>query len=200
MSVSDKREESSPIASIRRSLAAHRPIEHVPAGYTQAAVALTLRSIDAADPEILFIKRAEFAGDPWSAQIAFPGGRAEPGDSDLLHTALRETMEELAVDLAVHGEVLGRLDDLKPVSVHIPRIVVRPYVLTLRGNPDLRPSPEVAEAFWIPLRVLRSADCWRMTRVTARNSSFEAKACHFEGHVIWGITERILTQFLTLTA
>src|SRR4051812_3842337 len=56
----------------------------------RAAVAAILR--DAAEgPEILFIRRAEHPQDPWSGHMAFPGGREEPGDADLLETAIRET-------------------------------------------------------------------------------------------------------------
>ncbi len=190
---------TAPLTEIRRALRAYQPVAINEPGIATAAVALTLRVTDAGVPELLFIKRAEFAGDPWSAQVAFPGGRSEPGDEDLFHTAVRETREELALDLIRDGELLGRLDDLKPVSVLIPRIVVTPFVIELRGNPATTLSHEVAQAFWIPLSVLRTADCWRPTTVTARGKTFEALGCHFQGHVIWGITERLLSQFLKLT-
>ena len=50
---------------------------------TWAAIAVTLRMGDAGEPELLMIKRAEHAGDPWSGHVACPGGRMEPGDADL---------------------------------------------------------------------------------------------------------------------
>ena len=49
--------------------------------------------------QVLFMKRAPREGDPWSGHVSFPGGRVEHSDSSLLHTAIRETQEEVALDL-----------------------------------------------------------------------------------------------------
>src|SRR5574341_145553 len=68
----------------------------------RAAVAVVLRDGNPAI-EILFIRRAEHPDDPWSGQMAFPGGRAEPGETDLLETAIRETAEEIGIDLRETG-------------------------------------------------------------------------------------------------
>jgi 8-oxo-dGTP pyrophosphatase MutT (NUDIX family) len=64
-------------------------------------------------PEILYIKRATRTTDRWSAQVAFPGGRQEPEDENALYTAMRETWEEVGIDLAEQKEYLeiGQLDD-----------------------------------------------------------------------------------------
>ena len=84
--------------------------------------------------EALFIHRAERAGDTWSGQIAFPGGRREPSDSDLRVTAIRETHEEIGVDLA-SAEPLGVLDDMYPRTPVLPPVVVRPFVFGLLNDP-----------------------------------------------------------------
>src|SRR5262249_62229968 len=80
----------------------------------RAAVAVILRE---GDPtfEILFIRRAEKDGDPWSGQMGFPGGRAEP-DEELGKTAVRETLEETGIQLAAHGEPLGALDEVRAMA------------------------------------------------------------------------------------
>ena len=64
-------------------------------------------------PEILYIKRATRLSDRWSAQVAFPGGRQELDDENSLYTAMRETWEEVGIDLAEKKDFLeiGQLDD-----------------------------------------------------------------------------------------
>ncbi|HET9512400.1 MAG TPA: NUDIX domain-containing protein, partial [Gemmatimonadales bacterium] len=52
------------------------------------------------DPDaLLLIRRADRDGDPWSGQLGLPGGRKSPADADLLSTAIRETFEEVGIDL-----------------------------------------------------------------------------------------------------
>ena len=70
-----------------------------------------------------------------AGQIAFPGGRYEPQDADLLATAVRETREETGVDLT-NRERLGSLDDLYPRTPTLPPVIVRPFVFAL-GLPIL---------------------------------------------------------------
>src|SRR5438105_6871550 len=103
--------------------------------------------------EALFIHRAVRAGDTWSGQIAFPGGRRDPGDADLLATAIRETMEEVGVDLS-SAERLGVLDDLYPRTPVLPPVVVRPFVFALTARPPIRVSRAAQSAFWISCRAL----------------------------------------------
>src|SRR5439155_1604605 len=93
------------LAAARRALREHRAHPVDAPGARPAAVALVL--IEGREGlEALFIHRAERAGDPWSGQVALPGGRHEPSDPDLLATAIRETLEETGVDLS-RAECLG---------------------------------------------------------------------------------------------
>ena len=116
------------LATVRRTLAAHRPTAADQPGSQLAAVALMLAPAGP-DLEALFIRRAVRADDPWSGQVGLPGGRAEPRDADLLATAVRETREEVAVDLG-GAERLGILDDIYPV-VNIERPMSRSWLKTL---------------------------------------------------------------------
>ena len=167
-------------------------------GVRKAAVALIFRSGDAGAPELLFIKRADYPGDPWSGQVACPGGREEPGDSTLADTAARETREETGIDLSSDGTFIGTLDDLRPRINRLPDVIVRPYVVLLNRYEPLILSQEVALAFWIPLAALKQSDSWRETQVLARGIQINTRAFHHEGHIVWGMTERILGQLLGL--
>src|SRR5204863_9089886 len=121
------------LAAVRRALVGHQPQPAQAPGARPAAVSLVL--VEGAEgAELLLIKRAERAGDPWSGQIALPGGRQDPGDADLLATAVRETREETGVDLAT-AERLGILDDLAPRTASLPPVIVRPFVFALPRRP-----------------------------------------------------------------
>jgi 8-oxo-dGTP pyrophosphatase MutT (NUDIX family) len=185
---------------VRRALRGHvaRTVEIADA--RPAAVALVL--LDGPPPasglEILLIRRAERPGDPWSGQIAFPGGRHEPGDPDLLATAIRETREETGVDLT-SAERLGPLDDLYPRTPTLPPVVVRPFVFALgRRPPPLVPSDEVQRAFWLPLSRLEEAGVRREITLTLRGVERMFPAYLVDDELIWGMTERILTPFIEL--
>jgi len=187
------------IAQLRSSLAARRAVEaEDEAGVRRAAVALIFRAGEDGSPELLFIKRAEYPGDPWSGQIAFPGGREESGDSSLQETAMRETREETGVDLAHEGMMIGVLDDLRPRRVRLPAVVVRPYVAVVQRDEALELSSEVALAFWIPFGQLSEKESWREDTVSARGVQINARVFRHDDHVIWGMTERILAQLLEL--
>ncbi len=149
---------------------------------------------------MLFIRRAEYAGDPWSGQVAFPGGREEPEDGSLLDTAIRETMEEMHIDLRSVGDLVGTLSDISPRTNRLPLVVVRPFVFAVSDLPEPVLSHEVAEAIWVPLPALLDAALWRDTDVTAGGISMTHYAFHHGEHVVWGLTERIVSELTGLLA
>jgi 8-oxo-dGTP pyrophosphatase MutT (NUDIX family) len=181
---------------LQSALATRRAVEISEAGVRRAAVALIFRAGEEGRPELLFIKRAEYPGDPWSGQVAFPGGREEAGDASLSDTAIRETREETGIDLERDGRVIGTLDDLYPRSVRLPPISVRPFVFALGRSETLTLSSEVALAFWIPFGSLATTDAWSEDTVFARGIQINARVFRHQDHVIWGMTERILAQLL----
>lgn len=187
------------ILKLRAALESHASValekdEHA----RRAAVALVFRAGESGAPELLFIKRAEYPGDPWSGQVAFPGGREEAGDASLAETAIRETREEIRLDLERGATFIGTLDDFRPQTVRLPAIIVRPYIVLVDSVDDFLLSDEVASAFWVPLESLRDAASWRDTTVHTRGVQMSRRGFHHEGHVIWGMTERILAQLLAL--
>jgi len=168
----------------------------LPAGARGAAVLLALRARVDGEPELLMIKRADAERDPWSGHIACPGGRAEPYDADLAATAVRETREETGVDVAQDGRVLGHLDDLSPISPHLPPLVIRPYVALVRSDVRIVASEEVAAAFWVPLADLRTPTAWGTGVVVVRGAERKVSVFRHGSYTVWGLTERVLRQFL----
>jgi 8-oxo-dGTP pyrophosphatase MutT (NUDIX family) len=180
---------------IASRLVRRAPERRVEPGSIQAAVALILAPGDAGRLELLLIKRAEHPGDPWSGQMALPGGRRDPEDRDLLATVARETREEVGVALTPHG-LLGELDDLHPRTPLLPPVVVRPYVFGLRHRPSVRVSAEVALYVWVPLAELASGRTRTVVTIPGRDQPFPAY--RVGDHAVWGMTERIITPFIDL--
>lgn len=173
----------------------------------RAAVALVLRR-NLSEAEMLVIKRSVSERDHWSGHLALPGGRVEEDDASLLAAAVRETFEEVGIDLEAGGEVLGRLGVVEPKSPLAPRVSVAPFVavapaeyhLSLEGEvtPPLVLSEEVAAAFWVPVSKLRTGGRSDVFKMVFAGVEREWPAYPSEHGPIWGITERILTEFLEM--
>jgi 8-oxo-dGTP pyrophosphatase MutT (NUDIX family) len=164
-----------------------------------AAIALVLRPSDLGDPELLMIKRAEVERDPWSGHIACPGGRMDPTDRDLEHTAVRETWEETGIDLTRDGRILGTLDDITPRTPLLPPLVIRPFVAAVKPEVTIVESPEVAEVFWVPMSAIRATAAWGKGFVPIRGvGEQEVDVFRHGQYTVWGLTHRALTQFVDL--
>jgi 8-oxo-dGTP pyrophosphatase MutT (NUDIX family) len=161
----------------------------------EKAAVLVLFRTDEVGREVLLIRRIEFEGDPWSGQMAFPGGRTEPSDRDLLATAMREANEEVGL----LPEVL--MEEPTFLGTHRARIrqglTVGVFVAYLRAGaePTLSAGPEVASFTWIPLRELKRVK--RMVTPVEGSAPVEAEGMEYgSGIFVWGLTYRILNQIL----
>jgi len=162
----------------------------------RAAVAVVLAPSEGAPGatlSVLLVRRSEREGDPWSGHMALPGGHAQPEDPDLLHTARRETLEEVGIDLG-DAELLGQLDDVSPMRSS--DMAVRPFVFWAPTPHRITLSEEVAEVLWVPLDALAS-DALRATReVAVRGATLRVPAYVIEERVVWGMTFHLLERFL----
>lgn len=188
------------IQQLQRRLSEITPVEApIEADSRLAAVAALVRLVnDSDDPELLFIKRAVVARDPWSGHVAFPGGRHEVTDGSLLETAVRETREEMSMNIADFGKLIGQLDDLAPRSPSLPPIIVRPFVFVVPPQLSFTANVEVADAFWVSVSMLRAAESKGEYAVTRNGATARFPAYKVMSSTIWGLTERIVNQLLPL--
>lgn len=166
----------------------------------RAAVAAVLRPAGAT-PEVLLIRRAEHDEDPWSGHMAFPGGRHELDDESLLHTAIRETHEELGLDLEADARLLGRIDDVEAVA-RGKRVgmAIAPFFFELEGprEPALTLNHEVAEVLWAPLGPMFGGEVDTVRPYRSGATSWDLPAYDVEGRIVWGLTYQMLQSFFGL--
>ena len=166
-----------------------------------AAVAVVLRppenAVDARarNCDLLVIRRADSRRDPWSGQMALPGGRLDRADPGLLAAAVREAREETGIDLAGAATCLGRIEAMRPQGIRVPAISIWPFVFRVEAGTVARvTSHEVASVHWYPVEALldganRGTYQWRYGGIVR---SFPC--IRIDDRVIWGLTYRILTQ------
>lgn len=174
-----------------------RPVLRDIPGHRRAAVALLLAGTEAGY-QILFIERATHPGDPWSGNIAFPGGKVEPDDRDPRHAAERETMEELAIDLS-QAHYLGRLSDFD--GAHLP-VLLSCFVYGVPQSLCFEANEEVKDAFWVPVADLIDTDRHGTHKFTFSGDRFESPSIRLpveDKPVLWGLTYRLLMNFLQQT-
>jgi len=185
------------LAAVRTRIREHSPklLRADPPPTLEASVALILHQDPSIrHPELLFIRRAEREGDPWSGHMAFPGGRRQHEDENLTATALRETHEEVGFR---PSRVLGRLDDFtSDRSPRTPDLRVAGVVCEVSERPALALNHEVQSAVWIPLPWI--LDPRSIARFESPASGGSFPAFEYEGYVVWGMTYRILRSFFAV--
>jgi 8-oxo-dGTP pyrophosphatase MutT (NUDIX family) len=187
------------IHDVERRLIQHRPRScwWRPFG-RQSSVALILRE-GSTGLEVLMIRRAEHPADPWSGQMAFPGGRRDPGDSDLLAVACRETYEEIGVDLMAKAVLLAPLSVLRarPWLWKRRPMTVSPFVFLLNQDIEVVPNYEVADVIWVPLgfiadRINRQTFDFQRQGIWYRN----LPCYEWQQQRIWGMSLHMLDELV----
>jgi len=177
-------------------LVAHRAVDSVQPPTRRAAVAVILRA-SPAGRDLLLMRRVLHERDPWSGHVSLPGGTQERDDADLLGTALRETREEVGVDLGEQGSLLCRLGPVPAIGRgrRLP-MDITPFVFRLEQQVVPVIGQEAEAVFWLPLEraVAGEFDGWH----TWRDGPLQRRlpCWTYEGHVVWGLTYTMIQQVL----
>jgi 8-oxo-dGTP pyrophosphatase MutT (NUDIX family) len=157
----------------------------------RAAVAAILRpGADAG--ELLLIRRAERVGDPWSGHMAFPGGRRDAGES-VLETAIRETREEVGLDLRATARLVTRMPDVQAMTQRKgSHLVVVPFVFRLERDAELVPNEEVAEALWTPFGPMLRGEGAKVFPYEWQGTTHQLPSIDVGGRIVWGLTHRMI--------
>jgi 8-oxo-dGTP pyrophosphatase MutT (NUDIX family) len=145
---------------------------------------------------VLLMRRSERPGDSWSGHWSLPGGRCEPADHGLVHTALRELQEECGIRLT------GReLETTLPHTIARrqapPFLLVAPFVFRVDAElPTTLDAREAVKSLWIPVSILRDPAQHALRAVPGRPREMLFPTIDLEGAPLWGFTYRLLADWL----
>ena len=166
-----------------RTLVTNRP---------EAGVLIALTN-DAHDPEVILTRRARHL-NTHSGEIAFPGGKRDATDPDLLFTALREAEEEVGLSPS-QVEVLGPLGQL--MSKHM--LQVTPYVGIIDKGVELTPNPdELDRIHRVPVSFFLEDKRHHTDKIPFKGVTHYVPAYEYEGDIIWGLTAYMLVELLNV--
>jgi 8-oxo-dGTP pyrophosphatase MutT (NUDIX family) len=172
-------------------------VDRIPADdAVQSSVLVLLYPLDG-DAGLVLIQRPDYRG-VHGGQISLPGGKYEDGDESLVFTALREAREEIGVNPGTL-QVIGRLTEM-----YIPpsNFMVTPVVAYSARQPKFIPDPkEVAGIIEIRLSQLMDERNRTVKKMKLRYGFSLKVPCYFiDGHVIWGATAMMLSEFREIAA
>lgn len=156
----------------------------------RSAVSIMTTVISGA-PHLLMIQRARRHGDPWSGQMAFPGGRQSPTDISIRQTACREAEEEVGIDPATLTSQITRLSDLVTRSHHSwkPQVVT-PFLFELPQPPPLQINHEATTELWIPTGLFNQPSSpypWPVGPFTLSLPCY-----YYQGYPVWGLSLQMI--------
>ena len=185
------------IEQIRSRLSDLDPPESAPPA-RRASVAIILAG-DSDARSVCFVERARRDGDPWSGDVALPGGWAKHEAESLREAAKRETHEEIGLSLADAHHI----GDVAPMQISSFRTGFGIIGASVFYVGEFRPAlsleeREIAHAFWVPIAHLHHPDNRTVVHWARSGPPRARPAIAFDGRVIWGLTYRILVRFSNL--
>jgi 8-oxo-dGTP pyrophosphatase MutT (NUDIX family) len=185
---------ASPPEVLRKELSQRATLSVDDSSLTPAAVLVVLYDKDG-EYCVLLNKRSEEV-EYHKGEISFPGGARDPEDTDFVDTALRETEEEMGVNRQ-DVTVLGELDEVVTRS----RFHVKVFVGSIDYPYNFKPSAvEIAEVLEVPIPSLNDPSNWRVETRLEAGAFVSTRSYAYNEHIIFGVTARILQQFLEVLA
>ena len=175
--------------SSRSRLSIQEYLERNPDYRTSAVMLLLFPSGDFISS--LLIERPSYEG-VHSGQLALPGGRSEEADEDLIHTAIRETYEEVGVKV-LREQVIG---PLTPIYIPPSRFLVHPFVAFLNERPEFIPDErEVESLLEVNLSLFMDEEVKQRRRITVGENMFLEAPCYVIGDkILWGATAMVFSE------
>jgi len=158
----------------------------------RGAVAVLVKE-EADDLWLLMIRRHENPRDPWSGQMAFPGGHSNSRDRTLFDTAAREALEEVGIDVRRH-RFLGCLRNVQPKNAPM---IVSPFIFLLTEKVRATTSREAREVVWIPVSFLLNVENVSSIRVPIGDKEMPMGCYKYSNHIIWGMSFRIIREIVS---
>jgi 8-oxo-dGTP pyrophosphatase MutT (NUDIX family) len=146
-------------------------------------------------PQLLLMQRAKHPNDPWSGNLSFPGGKIDPEDRDAYAAAVRETSEEVDIDLKPE-HCIGQLDDIYAARV---RVRVSAFVFNVPSSYTwVQGNYEVQRYFWVPLSHFLSPGHHAMRCIDWHGEKSEVPSFFIDPATppLWGLTYRLVRQLL----
>ena len=160
----------------------------------KAAVAIVIYKDQNQNKKIVLIKRPVYSG-PHSGQIAFPGGKMDPEDSDLVGTAIRECYEEIGIQLTA-SNYIGPLSQL---HISVSSFLVHPYIFLLDLFPVFKPNEkEVIYLIHVALTDLLDEGLVKETLMGIRNEEIVVPYYDIQNEIVWGATAIMLAEFIAI--
>ena len=181
------------IETLRRFLAGQQEPFHSDSKKPRGAVAVLFRE-QADDLWLLMIKRRENPQDPWSGQMAFPGGHSDLEDQTLLDTATREAFEEIGIDIG-NQSFLGCLHNVQPKNAPM---VIAPFLFLISGEFHPKTSREAVEVLWVPMSFLFNPKNVTSFRVPVGRREISMGCYLYLNHLIWGMSFRIIQEIISI--
>lgn len=178
-----------PLQRLRRRMTEYALVDEVSTDLPEAAVLMPF--VDLPDPELILTVRSQ-ALSTHAGQVAFPGGKRDPEDRDLLHTALRESYEEVGLH---HDqvEVVGRLS---PLASRF-GMKVTPFVGLVPVGVALIPEPaEIESIFQVPLSFFLEVEPELSAPMDVSGRRMRMPSYQFEDKRIWGLTAFMILDLL----